>query len=99
MLIWFEINKKNIPQVSSLYLNFNQCRTAMQVSYLNNIGIERSIFFSGQSNGSKNLKLCRLYSYNGSYPSEFLQIFSYYNFGVYNLLTLRCSSFYLAVIT
>ena len=31
-----------------------------------------------------NMKLCRLYPYNSSYPSEFLQIFSYYNFGDYN---------------
>ena len=30
--------KKNIPQVSSLYINFNLCRTAMQVSHLNNMG-------------------------------------------------------------
>ena len=36
-LIWFEINKNNIPQVSSLYLNFNLCHTAMQVSHLNNM--------------------------------------------------------------
>ena len=38
-LIWFEINKKkNIPQVSSFYVNFNPCLTAMQVSHLNNMG-------------------------------------------------------------
>ena len=38
-LIWFEINKKKKkqhPQVSSLYLNFNLMQ-AMQVSHLNNI--------------------------------------------------------------
>ena len=40
----------------------------------------------------RNLKLCRLYPSNGSYPSEFLQIFSYYNSGVYDLLKLRYSS-------
>ena len=67
--------------VSSIYLNFNLRRTATQVSHLNNMeffGIERSIFYSSQSNGSKNLKLCRLYPYNSSYRSEFLQIFNYY---------------------
>ena len=37
---------------------------------------------SGLSNRSKNLKLGRLYPYNSSYPSEFLHIFCYYNFGV-----------------
>ena len=37
-LIWFEIKKKNIPQVSSVYLTFNLWRTAMQVSHLNNMG-------------------------------------------------------------
>ena len=37
-LIWFEINKnKKINQVSSLYLNFNLCCTAIQVSHLNNM--------------------------------------------------------------
>ena len=36
--LWFEINKKKISsQVSSLYLNFNLSRTAMQVSHLNNL--------------------------------------------------------------
>ena len=30
--------KKNIPQVSSLYLNSILCHTAMQVFHLNNIG-------------------------------------------------------------
>ena len=30
--------KKNIPQVSNLYLNFNLCRTVMQVSQINNPG-------------------------------------------------------------
>ena len=30
--------KKNIPQVSSLYLNFKLGRTAVQVSHLNNMG-------------------------------------------------------------
>ena len=40
----------------------------------------------------ENLKLCKLYSYNNSYPSEFFQIFSKYNFGIYNLLTLSNSS-------
>ena len=34
MLIWFGMNKNKHPQVSSLYLNFNICRTAMQVSHL-----------------------------------------------------------------
>ena len=36
-LIWFEIKKKNIPQVSSLYPNFNLCQTTMQI-HLNNMG-------------------------------------------------------------
>ena len=37
-LIWLEIKKKkNIPQVSSLNLNFDLCPTAMQVSHLNNM--------------------------------------------------------------
>ena len=49
------------------------------------LALNDQIFYSGQSNGSKNLKLYRLYPYNTSYPLEFLQIFSYYNFGVYNL--------------
>ena len=39
-------------------------------------------FYSGQSIVLKNLKLCRLYPHNTSYPSEFLQIFIKYNFGV-----------------
>ena len=30
--------KKNISQVSSIYLKFNLCRTAIQVSHLNNMG-------------------------------------------------------------
>ena len=62
---------------------------------LNNMGFSElndQFFYSGQRNDSKNLKLCRIYPHNSSYPSEFLQIFSYYNFGVYNLLTLRYSS-------
>ena len=87
--------KKNIPQVSSLYLNFSPGLTAMQVSHLNNMGflaLNYKIFNSGQSNCLKNLKLCRLYPYNSYYPSEFLQIFSYYNFGIYYLLTLRYNS-------
>ena len=38
MLKWFEIKKKNIPQVSSLYLNFNMYPTSMNVSHLNSMG-------------------------------------------------------------
>ena len=94
-LIWFEINKKNITQISSLYLNFNPCLTVMQVFYLNNMGFwvwNYQIFNSGQSKCPKNLKLCRLYPYNSYYPSEFLQIFIYYNFGIDNLPTLRYNS-------
>ena len=66
-LIWFEINKQKYPPSFKSLSNFNLCRTAMQVSHLNNMGvldIEISIFYSDQSNGSKNLKLCRLYLYS-----------------------------------
>ena len=69
----------------------------MQVFHLNNMGVlelNDHFFYSGQSNGSKNVKLCRLYLYNSSYSLGFLQTFSYYNFGVYN--SLRYSNFYLA---
>ena len=37
-LMWFEIKKKNIPQVPSQYLNFNLCRDASFPSIINNNG-------------------------------------------------------------
>ena len=61
------------------------------------LALNYQIFNSGQSKCPKNLKLGRLYPYNSYYPLEFLQIFIYYNFGIYNLLTLRdITVFYLA---
>ena len=76
-------NFKKLFSEFQVCLNFNLCPTAMQeVAHQNVLGIEISIFYTGQSNSSKNQKLCRLYRYNSSYPSEFLQIFIYYNFGV-----------------
>ena len=39
----------------------------------------------------------RLFPYNSNYPLGFLQIFSYYNFGVNNIVTLSIAVFYLAV--
>ena len=92
-LIWFEINKKKKkihPTYSQFYVPHSEA--SFSFKWHGVFGTEISIFYSGQSNCSKNLKLSRIYSYNSSYPSKFLQIFSYYNFGVYNLLTLRYSS-------
>ena len=37
-MIGYKKKKKIFPQVPNLYLNFNLCRTAMQVSHLNNMG-------------------------------------------------------------
>ena len=92
-LIWFEINKKK--NISKFQVSISILTCAAQQCKFPNIGflaLNYEIFYSGQSNCLQNLKLCRLYSYNSNYPSEFLQIFIYYNFEIYNLLTLRYNS-------
>ena len=84
-LIWFEINKKKYPPSFKSLSQFQpmpHSNASFPSKQHGVLGIERSIFYSGQSNCLKNMKLCRHYPYTIYYPSEFLQIFSYYNFGV-----------------
>ena len=73
----------------------------MQVSHINNMGflVLNNQFFIPAKVMVQNLKLSRLYPYNNSNPLEILHIFSYYNFGVYNLiLTLKdIAVFYRAI--
>ena len=83
--IWLEINLKKYPSKFQVYLNFNLCRTTMQVSHLNNmafLALNDQFFIPDKVMVQKILNSVNFILIIVGNSSELLHIFSYYNFGV-----------------
>ena len=88
--------KKKYPQIfKSLSQFWKLCPTAMKVSHLNNMGLftmNDQCFIPVKVMVQKIGNSVDFIFIIVAIPQNFLQIFSYYNFRVYNLLILRYSS-------